>query len=166
MVQCNPSGIYSNLFLTVPQRCGTTKETLIRWIRAWRSDMTFFEVVLEPYAKPKAGNTHHFHVGLCFTKIVRGKREPHRVRILKFVTACHKSELFTGMNFCIPLVRKGASADQIFTKYFANPSKYKALDEHPTLVPCCDPVANWKALCAQFASWGLPPPKGNGCGIR
>lgn len=149
MVQCNPKGIYQNLFLTVPQRCGTTKELLIRWIRAWRSDMTYMEVALEPYAKPTAGNTHHFHVGLCFSQ---------RVRIGKFVKACNKADAFKGMNFCVPLVKKGATAGHIFTKYFANPSKYKALDEHPTLVPCFDPAAHWKKLCEQFVSWGLSPP--------
>jgi len=152
MIQCNPKGIYQNLFLTVPQRCGATKEILIRWIRAWRKDMTFMQVVLEPYAEPKAGYTHHFHVGLCF---------PQRVRIGKFVKACNKSDLFKGMNFSVPRVKKGATCQQIYTKYFTNPSKYKALDEHPTLVTCYDPVKAWAELCQQFDTWGLPPP----CGI-
>lgn len=157
MVQCNPSGIYQNLFLTVPQRCGTTKEILIRWIRAWRQDMTFMEVVLEPYAKPKAGYTHHFHVGLCF---------PQRVRIGKLIKACNKSEPFKGMNFSVPIVKKGATCQHIFTKYFTNPSKYKALDENPTLVINHDPMQHWRSIQKFFASNNLGQPAGFTCEER
>lgn len=133
MQHCIPSGKYQNLFLTVPDR-GFDKEQLVDWINAWRKDYIFLEIAREPYSKPGPGFTHpqrrtefthHFHAGLVFQD---------RVRIGKFVKACNKSKLFLGMDFRIPLVKKGASAVDIFRKYFHNPSKYKALDEEPLLV--------------------------------
>ena len=124
MAKMNPTGLYQNFFLTVPDR-GFTKDDLVRWVDTWRSDYHFMEVVREPYAKPEAGYTHHYHVGMVF---------PKRVKFLKFLKASHKSKWFAGMDFRIPLVKKGMDARHIFTKYFKDPSKYKALDEHPLLV--------------------------------
>jgi len=125
-----PTFSYSNFFLTVPDR-GFTKDDLVRWVNAWRSDYLFMEVVREPYAKPEAGYTHHYHVGMVFSK---------RVKFLKFLTASHKHKWFAGMDFRIPLVKKGMDARSIFTKYFKEPSKYKALDEHPLLVRDVPPL--------------------------
>jgi len=132
MPKCNKKSPYQNLFLTVPDR-GFSKEDLLRFIKAWRKDMSFVAVTREPYAKPQAGWTHHYHVGLCFRQ---------RVCIGKLWKAANKSKLFSGLDFRTPLVAKGKSANWIFEKYFTNPSKYKSLDEHPMLVrdiPPCPP---------------------------
>lgn len=124
MADCNPTGRYQNFFLTVPDR-GFSKEALVSFIDSWRSDYTFLEVCREPYSNPSKEWTHHYHAGLCFQK---------KVGFLKFVKACNKSKLFSGMDFRQPLVAKNKSAKEIFHKYFTDPSKYKALDEHPMLV--------------------------------
>ncbi len=126
MPHCHPKNAYQNLFLTVPDR-GFSKQELLQFINAWRSDYSFCEIVREPYANPKAGFTHHYHVGLCF---------PHRVRIGKVMKACNKLKHFTGMDFRTPLVAQGKSAQLIFSKYFKDPSKFKSLDEEPLLVRC------------------------------
>ena len=124
MSKCSPAGKYQNLFMTVPDR-GFSKEDLIRFLRSWRDDDRFLAVAREPYANPKAGFTHHYHVGMCFAK---------PVRIGKLVKAANKSKHFLGMDMRSPLVAKGKSAPDLFMKYFKDPSKYKALDEHPMLV--------------------------------
>ena len=129
MPHCHPKNAYQNLFLTVPDR-GFSKLELENLINAWRSDYLYCEIVREPYANPKAGYTHHYHVGLCFAK---------RVRIQKLITACNKLKQFRGMDFRTPLVARGKSAQTVFEKYFHDPSKYKALDEEPTLVRCRGP---------------------------
>ena len=130
MAKMNPTGLYRNFFLTVPDR-GVTKDDIVRWVNAWRSDYLYMRVVREPYAKPEAGYTHHYHIGMVF---------PKRVKFHKFLKACHKSKHYAGMDFRIPLVKKGMSARLIFEKYFKNPSKYKALDEHPLLVRDVPPL--------------------------
>lgn len=124
MPHCHPKNPYQNLFLTVPDR-GFSKQDLLDLINAWRSDYTYCEVVREPYKTPKAGFSHHYHVGLCFM---------NRVRIQKLITACNRLKQFRGMDFRTPLVARGKSAVSIFSQYFRDPSKYKDLDEHPTLV--------------------------------
>ena len=126
MPHCHPKNSYQNLFLTVPDR-GFSKQELLQFINAWRSDYDFCEIVREPYANPTAGNTHHYHVGLCFG---------NRVRIGKVMKACNKLKQFRGMDFRTPLVARGKSAHQIFDKYFKDPTKYKSLDEEPLLVRC------------------------------
>ena len=152
MAHCNPTGRYQNYFLTVPDR-GFSKEALVSFIDSWRSDYAYLEVCREPYSTPKAGFTHHYHAGLCFH---------NKVGFLKFVKASNKSKHFTGMDFRQPLVAKNASAREIFHKYFTNPSKYKALDEHPMLVrdapPEPKPTFYGAATCPpnmipQFTEW-------------
>lgn len=124
MEHCNPRGRYQNYFLTVPDR-GFSKEDLVSFIDSWRSDYTYLEVCREPYGQPNKEWSHHYHAGLCFHR---------KVGFLKFVKACNKSKLFSGMDFRQPLVAKHKSAKEIFHQYFTDPSKYKALDEHPMLV--------------------------------
>ncbi len=65
MPHCSQYNPYQNLFLTVPDR-GFSKQELLKFIKAWRDDYDFCEIAREPYAKPEAGWTHHYHVGLCF----------------------------------------------------------------------------------------------------
>ena len=127
--ECNVKNAYRNFFLTVPDR-GFSKETLLQFVNSWRTDYDYCEIVREPYATPKAGWTHHYHVGLCFS---------NKVKYGRFQNACNKSKLFSGMDFRWPLVARGKSADAIFSKYFRDPSKYKSLDECPMLVRCRGP---------------------------
>lgn len=132
MPDCYRHRSYQNLFLTVPDR-GFSKDDLLRFLRAWRKDYKYIGIAREPYSKPKAGWTHHYHVGICFHS---------QVRIGRLWDAANKSKLFTGMAFHQPLVAKGKTAEWIFDNYFTNPSKYKALDQHPMLVrdiPPCPP---------------------------
>ena len=132
MPKCKSTGLYQNLFLTVPDR-GFSHVDLRRFINTWRQDYKYIGIVREPYAKPEAGWTHHYHVGLCFKQ---------RVRIGKLWKAANNSKLFSGLDFRTPLVAKGKTAEWIFDNYFENPSKYKALDQHPMLVrdiPPCPP---------------------------
>lgn len=130
MPHCSQYNPYQNLFLTVPDR-GFSKQELLQFINAWRDDYDFCEIAREPYAKPEAGWSHHYHVGLCFSK---------RVGIGRLWTACNKLKHFRGMDFRTPLVARGKSAHHIFGKYFKDPSKYKSLDEEPLLVRCRGPA--------------------------
>jgi len=70
MQKCSPSGIYQNLFMTVPDR-GFSHQDLQAFLHAWRSDYNFLEIVREPYAAPEAGYEYHYHVGMCFDRRVR-----------------------------------------------------------------------------------------------
>lgn len=152
MQKCSPSGKYANLFMTVPDR-GFSKEDLKRFILAWHSTPSYLAIVREPYASPKAGFTHHYHVGFCADA---------RVRIAKLVKASNKSKLFRGMDFRIPLVKRGGQARQIFDKYFRNPTKFKSLDEHPLLVMNRGPRpvfrGDWEDFALQYIRYKMPPP--------
>lgn len=146
MPKATSTGLYQNLFLTCPDR-GFSKEDLRRFIHAWRKDMTFFVIVREPYSKPEAGWSHHYHVGLCFKS---------RVRVGKLWKAANKSTLFRGMDFRVPLVARGKSANWIFEKYFKSPSKYKRLDEYPTLVPDIPPCPPLPQRSVSARQWQSP----------
>lgn len=137
----------TNLLLTIPDRGGHSKEAWIDWIRsvfpaaaprpALTSNLRFFAGVREPYAKPKAGMTHHFHFGLCWEK---------PVLLQAFFKKCvnpvnHPLGAIGGdIDFHKVSPKRGLPASKIFLRYFQAPSKYKALDEHLTLVSNLPPL--------------------------
>lgn len=133
----------TNLLLTIPDRGGATKEQWMEWIKAnfaaaaerpgCSSNLRYFSGVREPYAKPMAGMTHHFHFGLAWDR---------KVLFNKFFQKCvnpvdHPLGATGGdISFHNVAPRRGLPAQTIFRKYFTCPSKFKRLDENLSLV--CD----------------------------
>lgn len=121
--------------LTVPDRLGngeisseedTRRKTLLtRWCGQYLNGQTQFRCVREKYNNPQAGFTHHYHVGITW---------PKPTKWAKLWAAKNSHDDYRGIDFRAAMVKKGTSADQIFDQYFANPSKYKAIDEHGALV--------------------------------
>jgi len=125
----------SNLLLTVPDRLGNgeissdedarRKTQLCQWIGQYIGNTAKLRCVREVYPNAKKQWTHHYHVGVIFPKPTKWK---------KLWNAKNVTEVYYGIDFRAALVKKGATADQIFEAYFANPSKYKPIDEHGALV--------------------------------
>lgn len=135
---CNPAYAYYNLLITVPDRTGRCASEATAAC-ALHFDTLFplkagewARVVREPYSKAlETGETHHFHYGLCFKE----KR-----RFMRAVTKS-KGTPFFGAHFDFVQCRRGSSAREVFTKYFDNPSKYKALDTTGgILIPVVPPL--------------------------